>query len=91
MTIVDKRNGSAILARNVPAGQIFFIVVDDDGEYFIKIARERLRQVIKNEIEISKGEMNCDFAVRLSDGVVCKINSQAKCHIYPQAELIIKS
>ncbi len=90
MIIVDKRNDSAILARNVPAGQIFSLI-EDEEEYFMKIARERLRQAIKNEIEVSSGEMNCEFAVRLSDGIVCKINPPAKCHIYPQAELIIKS
>ena len=90
MIIVDKRNDSAILARNIPAGQIFSLV-EDDEEYFMKIARERLRQAIKNEIEVSNGTMNCTFAVRLSDGVVCRINPQSKCHIYPCAELIIKS
>ena len=86
MIIVDRNT----IVRNISAGQIFSLVGDGE-EYFIKIARERLRQVIKGEMEIPKGSMNCSFAVRLSDGVVCKIDSQAKCHIYPQAELVIKS
>lgn len=90
MIIVDKRNDSAILARNIPAGQIFSLV-EDDEEYFMKIARERLRQALKDEIEIPNGTMNCEFAVRLSDGVVCKFNSQARCRVYPQAELVVKS
>lgn len=90
MIIVDKRNDSAILARNVSTGQIFSLV-EDNEEYFMKISRERLRQALKGEMEIPRGSMNCEFAIRLSDGVVCRIDPLAKCHIYPQAELIIKS
>lgn len=90
MIIVDKRNDSAIIVQRIPSGRIFSLV-EGNEEYFMKIARERLRQAIKGEIEIPKGALNCEFAVRLSDGTVCRLDPQARCCVYPQAELVIKS
>lgn len=91
MKIIDKRTDNAIALKKIPAGKIFFSVEDDIEELFMKISRERLRQAIKDEMEICYGEMAYEFAVRLEDGLICKINSDKQCHILENVELIIKN
>lgn len=91
MKIIDKRIDNAIALKNIPAGKIFFLVEDDIKELFMKISRERLGQVIKNEMEFCYGGMAYEFAVRLEDGLIYKFNSDKQCHILENVELIIKN
>ena len=86
MTIV---NNNLIPAKKIPVGAIFSIP-NNENEYFMKLSRERIRQVLKGEMITAPSEMTYAFAVRLSNGEFCKIDSNTPCLVYKNTQMIIQ-
>ena len=86
MTII---NNNLVLAKRINNGTIFSIP-NNENEYFMKLNRERIRQVLKGEMVASSSEMAYAFAVRLSNGEFCKIDADTPCLVYKNTQMIIQ-